>query len=133
MLNSLPRVTVVSLGGTISSAPPADGGLVRPALSAADLVAAVPALKQVAEIEVRDVCRLPSNDMTFEIARAVADEIRAAVERGATGVVVTQGTDTIEQEICDTLGDLQDMCSDELRWFVCVAFYGYFIHTRVLP
>ena len=97
LLDGPPRVAVLSLGGTISSAPPSDGGLARPALSAADLVAAVPALKQVAEIEVRDVRRLPSNDMTFEIARAVADEIRAAVERGATGVVVTQGTDTIEE------------------------------------
>ena len=41
--------------------------------------------------------RLPSNDMTFDIARTVADEIRAAVGRGAAGVVVTQGTDTIEE------------------------------------
>jgi L-asparaginase len=88
---------VLSLGGTISSAPPADGRLARPALSAADLVAAVPALERVAEIEVRDVRRLPSNDMTFAIARTVADEIRAAVGRGAAGVVVTQGTDTIEE------------------------------------
>ena len=60
-------------------------------------MAAVPALERVAEIEVRDVRRLPSNDMTFDIARTVADEIRAAVGRGAAGVVVTQGTDTIEE------------------------------------
>ena len=60
-------------------------------------MAAVPALGGVAEIEVRDVRRLPSNDMTFAIARVVADEARAAVERGAAGVVVTQGTDTIEE------------------------------------
>ena len=96
-MSGAPHVTVLSLGGTISSAPPADGRLARPALSAADLVAAVPALCRVAEIEVRDVRRLPSNDMTFAIARTVADEIRAAVGRGAAGVVVTQGTDTIEE------------------------------------
>ena len=96
-MSGAPHVTVLSLGGTISSAPPADGRLARPALSAADLVAAVPALERVAEIEVRDVRRLPSNDMTFAIARTVADEIRAAVGRGAAGVVVTQGTDTIEE------------------------------------
>jgi L-asparaginase len=97
VLGRWPQVTVLSLGGTISSAPPADGGLARPALSATDLVVAVPALERLADIEVRDVCRLPSNDMTFEIARSVAGEIRSATERGATGVVVTQGTDTIEE------------------------------------
>ena len=48
-------------------------------------------------VEVRDVSRLPSNDMTFALARTVAAEVAAAVGRGATGVVVTQGTDTIEE------------------------------------
>ena len=97
LLGGRPRVTVLSLGGTIASAPPADSGLARPALSAADLVAAVPALEQVAEVEVRDVRRLPSNDMTFAIARTVADEIRRRSSAARTGVVVTQGTDTIEE------------------------------------
>jgi len=95
----MPRapITVLSLGGTISSAPAGDIGLAQPALSAADLVAAVPELERIAEIEVRDVRRLPSNDMTFDVARTVAAQARAAAERGAAGVVVTQGTDTIEE------------------------------------
>jgi L-asparaginase len=96
-MTSRPRITVLSLGGTISSAPAGEVGLAQPKLSAADLVAAVPALDDVADIDVRDVCRLPSNDMTFALARTVAAEIRSAVQGGAAGVVVTQGTDTIEE------------------------------------
>jgi L-asparaginase len=71
--------------------------LARPTFSAADLVAAVPGLEEVADVEMRDVTRLPSNDMTFALARRVAREARSAVERGCAGVVVTQGTDTIEE------------------------------------
>ncbi len=96
-MTSRAAITVLSLGGTISSAPAGDVGHARPRMSAADLVAAVPALAGVADIDVRDVSRLPSNDMTFALARTVAAEVAAAVGRGATGVVVTQGTDTIEE------------------------------------
>jgi L-asparaginase len=91
------EVFVISLGGTIASAPAEDTGLAGPRLSAGDLVAAVPGLGDLTKIEVRDLSRLPSCDMTFALARRVTAEIEAAAARGTTGVVVTQGTDTIEE------------------------------------
>jgi L-asparaginase len=93
---SRPRVTILSLGGTIASRP-ADTGLVGPALAAHDLVAAVPDLDRVADLELLDVARLPSVDLTLDLARTVAERVRAAAAAGTAGVVVTQGTDTIEE------------------------------------
>lgn len=92
-----PTITVLSLGGTISSAPSARTGLAGPQLSAADIIASVPGVKEIADVEVVDVARLPSSDIQFEHALVVADRARAAIAAGSSGVVVTQGTDTIEE------------------------------------
>jgi L-asparaginase len=95
--NSKPKVTVLALGGTIASAPGDAGDLASPRLSAEDLIASVPAIGEVAELEVRNVSKLPSCDLTLELAAEVAAEVGAAAARGSRGVVVTQGTDTIEE------------------------------------
>jgi L-asparaginase len=95
--NRKPKVTVLALGGTIASAPGDAGALASPRLAAEDLIASVPAVADVAEIEVRNVSKLPSCDLTLELAVEVAGEVAAAGSRGSHGVVVTQGTDTIEE------------------------------------
>lgn len=95
--NRKPKVTVLALGGTIASAPGDAGALASPRLSAEDLIASVPGIAEVAELEVRNVSKLPSCDLTLELAVEVAAEVAAAAARGSHGVVVTQGTDTIEE------------------------------------
>lgn len=92
-----PRVTVFSLGGTIAMTAQPDG-TVAPALSASELLGAVPQLSEVeAELDVRDFRRLPGASLSFDDLFSLASAIREAVEHGADGVVVTQGTDTIEE------------------------------------
>ncbi len=93
---TLPRIAVLSLGGTIAMIPSADGG-VAPALSASDLVAAVPGLGAVAAVEARSFRQLPGAHLTFDDLDQLAEAVEAAVAGGADGVVVTQGTDTIEE------------------------------------
>lgn len=88
---------MISLGGTIASAPAADRGEARPILSARDISASVPGIAGVADLELRDLARVPSIDVTFELARRVVAAARDAESRGCRGVVVTQGTDTIEE------------------------------------
>jgi L-asparaginase/Glu-tRNA(Gln) amidotransferase subunit D len=66
------KVTVLALGGTIASAPGGEGGLAGPRLSAEDIVAAVPGIDEVADVEVRNVTKLPSCDLTLDLAVAVA-------------------------------------------------------------
>lgn len=93
---SRPRLLVLSLGGTITMTVSAAGGI-TPTLGAADLVAAVPGLEAVAEIEARSPLKVGSVSLTPENIAEVAQDIRTAFDAGFDGAVVIQGTDTIEE------------------------------------
>ncbi|ADB33804.1 Asparaginase/glutaminase [Kribbella flavida DSM 17836] len=85
-------VALFTLGGTISVA----GGSHR--LTGAELTAAVPGLAELGQpLEVQDVEAVPSADLTLATLLDVVDAASKAVSNGATGVVVTQGTDTLEE------------------------------------
>ena len=88
------RVAVFSLGGTIAMTAQPTGG-VTPTLSAGDLVAAVPGLAETGiAVEVHDFRQLPGASLSFaDLLDLAAEFDRLAVD----GVVVTQGTDTIEE------------------------------------
>ena len=91
-----PRLLFVSLGGTITMVPSAGGGI-APKLGAAELVASVPDLAEVGEIEARSPFRLPSPSLSTSNLVQVAGEIDAAFASGFDAAVVIQGTDTIEE------------------------------------
>ena len=95
-LAGLPQVTVFSLGGTIASTSAGGGGVV-PQLGARELVDAVPQLREVAGLETVAFRQTASGDLTFGDLVALAGEITKRFEAGDAGVVVTQGTDTIEE------------------------------------
>ncbi len=91
------RVVVFGLGGTIAMSSSGAGGVV-PALSADQLVAAVPGLAETdIAVEVEDFRRVPGASLTFEDLAALSAAIEEKVAAGADGVVITQGTDTIEE------------------------------------
>jgi L-asparaginase len=96
----LPHVTVFSLGGTIASTNTGGGGAaggVTPRLGARELVEAVPQLQEVAELETVAFRQIASGDLTLQDLIALAAEITKRLDAGVAGVVVTQGTDTIEE------------------------------------
>jgi len=90
-----PRVVVLSMGGTIASVPSGALG-VSPGLEGSDLVAAVPQLNTVADVDTQSVMQVPGAHLTVEDLLALASVVNKAHDAGANGVVVTQGTDTIE-------------------------------------
>lgn len=97
MSNSLPVVAVGSLGGTISMTPSSAAGGVVPTLDAAQLTQSVPGLAIVAEIRAAALQQLPSASLRFEDLLKALAWAEQQVAEGATGVVLTQGTDTIEE------------------------------------
>src|SRR3974390_1849060 len=92
---SKPRLLFLSLGGTITMGPSGGGGI-TPKLGAAELVASVPALKEVGDIDARSPFRLPSPSLTPANLVEVALMIGEAFVAGRDGAVVIQGTNTIE-------------------------------------
>lgn len=70
---------------------------VHPALTADDLVAAVPELARVAKVTTRSFRQVPSAHLTLDDLIALAAAVEEAVKAGTQGIVITQGTDTIEE------------------------------------
>jgi L-asparaginase len=92
------RVAVFFTGGTISMAfDPVAGGNV-PALDGAAILARTPGLETIAEVVPIDLGRTPASHFSFADLMTMWRDIRAAAERpDIDGVVVVQGTDTIEE------------------------------------
>jgi L-asparaginase len=91
-----PEISLLSIGGTITMTGEGGSG-VLPRLSAEDLLAAVPALAGIARLRPRTLFTLPSPHMEIETVVDIARAVEAEIAAGARGVVVTQGTDNIEE------------------------------------
>jgi L-asparaginase len=96
-------VLVLAAGGTIAMR--GEAGAV-PELDGRGLVDQIAGLTDFAELEGRTVVNKPSAHLTAEDQLRVCREARDIARRG-TGVVVTHGTDTLEETavLCDILHD----------------------------
>ena len=87
-----PRVRLLATGGTISNR---IGGR----LTAAELVASIPAVERYARAEFEQFANTSSSQMTIEQWLALAQRINRLFrdDAGLAGIVVTSGTDTLEE------------------------------------
>lgn len=92
------KVLVITTGGTIAMKyDPATDGLI-PAVSGDDLIEAVPALKEVAEIEVVEYSNVPSGHITPQMMLELSQMVdKYASNQDVSGIVITHGTDTLEE------------------------------------
>jgi len=89
------EISVIALGGTIAMTSEGGGGVV-PNLTAEDLLAAVPGLSDVADVRSTTFRQVPGAHLGLDDAVALAAEIERMLG-DSDGVVITQGTDTIEE------------------------------------
>ena len=92
-------VVVVSTGGTIAMRPEAGTGKLVPLVSGDELVEMI-GWADAPPVELDDFVRVPSFDIHGELALSLAGQvIRHAARPDVRGVVVTHGTDTMEESV----------------------------------
>lgn len=88
----LPRVHFVATGGTISNK---EGGR----LTAADLAKSIPGVERFADLSHEQFTNVASSELTLKQWLALSKRINEiyAADKGLAGIVVTSGTDTLEE------------------------------------
>ena len=105
----MPRVSIISTGGTIASRVDYFSGRVYPAISASDLYSVVPELSEIAVIESDILYSIFSEDLTPEKWTGMARRVAEKISEGVDGVVITHGTDTMGYSAAALSFALQDL------------------------
>jgi glutamyl-tRNA(Gln) amidotransferase subunit D len=93
--SSLPKILLLSTGGTIASKVDYRTGAVTPALTASDLNDAVPEIANIANIDAEVLFSEYSENLQPEHWIETAKKIESIVNLGYKGVIVAHGTDTM--------------------------------------
>ena len=93
---NLPKILLVSTGGTIASKIDYRTGAVTPALTAAELNATVPELAKIANIDTEVLFSEYSENLLPEHWKKIAEKINSCVKSEYKGIIIAHGTDTMQ-------------------------------------
>ncbi len=92
------KIAIIFTGGTISMKIDPDLHAAVPALTSEEVVSMIPNIERLAEIEVINYGNIPSPHITPTMMMEIAELVKENVQRDdITGVVITHGTDTLEE------------------------------------
>lgn len=93
--NDLANITILHTGGTIASKVDYETGAVTAKFSEEDILGLFPEISERATITSKLIGNMQSEMMRFAHWNILAKEVQAAVKKGAKGIIITQGTDTL--------------------------------------
>lgn len=96
LARSRPRVDYLATGGTIASVRTGDSPGATPTLTA-EAIAESAGIDEAADIRTHQLMQRASTSITFADLLGLRDEIGRRIADGSAGIVITQGTDTIEE------------------------------------
>jgi len=106
---SLPRVAIISTGGTIASRIDYRTGAVHSAITAKDLYGTIPEVSEKANIEVEVLFSLYSENIHAPHWTKLAESTASRIKAGVDGVVICHGTDTMAYTSAALSFALQDL------------------------
>lgn len=97
-MSSEKKIAIIFTGGTISMKIDPDLHAAVPALTSEEVISMIPNIESLAKIEVINYGNIPSPHITPLMMMDIANIVKETVKRNdITGVVITHGTDTLEE------------------------------------
>ncbi len=100
MAEAKPKIAILATGGTIAGSANsnmATTGYKAGVLTVDTLINAVPEITNIAEITGEQIANIDSSNMTDEIWLKLANKINELLKGDVDGIVITHGTDTMEE------------------------------------
>ena len=91
----LPKILLLSTGGTIASKVDYRTGAVTPALSATELYEAVPEIAEIADVDAEVLFSEYSENLQPEHWLEIAKKVDSVVDSDYAGIIIAHGTDTM--------------------------------------